>query len=43
VRLLLTDGCGPLYFDGSGMNLRAALARALEDLEPPLHLLSRPA
>jgi hypothetical protein len=41
VRLLLTDGCGPLYFDGSGVDLRAALARALADLEPRPHPLSR--
>jgi hypothetical protein len=34
VRLLLTDGCGPLYFDGSSVDLRSALARALEGLEP---------
>jgi hypothetical protein len=33
VRLLLTDGCGPLYFGGSSVDLRSALARALEDLE----------
>jgi hypothetical protein len=41
VRLLLTDGCGPLYFDGSGVDLRAALARALADLEPRPHPLAR--
>jgi hypothetical protein len=41
VRLLLSDGCGPLYFDGSGVDLRAAMARALEDLEPRRDLLPR--
>ena len=34
VRRLLSDGCGPLYFDGSGVDLRAALGRALAELEP---------
>jgi hypothetical protein len=34
VRLLLTDGCGPLYFPGTGETLRAAVAAALSGLEP---------
>jgi hypothetical protein len=33
VRLLLADGCGPLYFHGSNVDLRWAVTRALEDLE----------
>jgi len=33
VRRLLSDGCGPLYFGGSSVDLRSALARAFEDLE----------
>jgi hypothetical protein len=34
VRLLLLDGCGPLYFSGAREGLRAAAMRALEALEP---------
>jgi len=33
VRVLLTDGCGPLYFRGATEELRVAVARALADLE----------
>lgn len=35
VRLLLADGCGPLYFRGSGVDLGAAVSRALDNLEVP--------
>ena len=34
VRVLLTDGGGPLYFRGASQDLRAAAARALTQLEP---------
>lgn len=34
VRLLLTDGRSPLYFGGATEELRAAVSRALADLEP---------
>jgi hypothetical protein len=33
VRLLLSDGCGPLFARGASADLRSALARALEDVE----------
>jgi hypothetical protein len=33
VRLLLSDGCGPLYFRGATEELRARVARALSRLE----------
>jgi len=33
VRVLLTDGGGPLYFRGAGQDLRAAAAAALAELE----------
>jgi len=33
VRVLLTDGCGPLYFRGATEELRVAVARTLADLE----------
>jgi hypothetical protein len=35
VRLLLGDGCGPLYARGAGVDLRSVVARALEDVEVP--------
>jgi hypothetical protein len=35
VRVLLSDGCGPLYADGPGEDLRSAVTRALEDVEVP--------
>jgi hypothetical protein len=35
VRLLLGDGCGPLYAQGAGVDLRSVVARALEDVEVP--------
>jgi hypothetical protein len=35
VRLLLTDGCGPLYFPGAGDRLRTLVSAALEGLEQP--------
>jgi hypothetical protein len=34
VRLLLTDGCGPLYVPAAGETLRTAVAAALDGLEP---------
>ncbi len=34
VRLLLTDGCGPLYLRGTGGELRVAVSRAFDALEP---------
>jgi hypothetical protein len=34
VHLLLSDGCGPLYFRGAAGELRAAVSRAVEALEP---------
>jgi hypothetical protein len=34
VRVLLTDGGGPLYFRGASQDLRAATAHALTQLEP---------
>jgi hypothetical protein len=34
VRLLLSDGCGPLYFRGATEELHVAVSRALEALEP---------
>jgi hypothetical protein len=34
VRLLLTDGCGPLYLHGPAGELRAAVSRAVEALAP---------
>ena len=34
VRLLLTDGCGPLYLPVAGETLRNAVAAALDGLEP---------
>jgi hypothetical protein len=34
VRLLLTDGCGPLYFHGASEGLRTVVAAALDSLEP---------
>jgi hypothetical protein len=34
VRLLLTDGCSPLYFPAAGETLCAAVAAALSGLEP---------
>jgi hypothetical protein len=34
VRLLLVDGRSPLYFSRAEVELRAAVARALEDLNP---------
>jgi hypothetical protein len=33
VRVLLTDGCGPLCYRGAGEGLRSAVSRALGDLE----------
>jgi hypothetical protein len=33
VRLLLSDGCGPLYFRGAAEELQVAVSRALADLE----------
>jgi hypothetical protein len=33
VQLLLSDGCGPLYFRGATEELRASVARALSRLE----------
>jgi hypothetical protein len=33
VQLLLSDGCGPLYFRGATEELRASIARALSRLE----------
>jgi hypothetical protein len=33
VRVLLSDGCGPLYADGPGVDLRSAVTRALDDVE----------
>jgi hypothetical protein len=36
VRLLLVDGSSPLYFSRAEVDLRAAVARALEDLNPSL-------
>jgi hypothetical protein len=35
VRLLLVDGSSPLYFGRADADLRAAVAEALEDLNPP--------
>jgi hypothetical protein len=35
VRLLLGDGCGPLYAGDARVDLRRVLARALEDVEVP--------
>jgi hypothetical protein len=34
VHLLLSDGGGPLYLRGAGEELRAAISRAVESLEP---------
>jgi len=34
VHLLLTDGCGPLYFRDAAGELRAAVSQTLEALEP---------
>jgi hypothetical protein len=34
IRLLLTDGCGPLYFHGAGGTLRTLASAALDGLEP---------
>jgi hypothetical protein len=34
VRLLLSDGCSPLYFRGAAEELRAAVSGALEAIEP---------
>jgi hypothetical protein len=34
VRMLLTDGGGPLYFHGATQDLVTAAARALANLEP---------
>jgi hypothetical protein len=34
VRLLLTDGCGPLYLPVAGQTLRTAVEAALDGLEP---------
>jgi hypothetical protein len=34
VRLLLTDGCGPLYFHGAPDRLRTLASVALDSLEP---------
>jgi hypothetical protein len=34
VRLLLVDGSSPLYFSRADVDLRAAVTRALEDLNP---------
>jgi len=34
VRLLLVDGSSPLYFSRAEVDLRAAVAEALEDLNP---------
>lgn len=34
VRLLLSDGCSPLYWQGATEELRAAVSRAREALEP---------
>jgi hypothetical protein len=36
VRLLLTDGCGPLYAHGASERLRAVASAALDSLEPRL-------
>jgi hypothetical protein len=36
VRMLLIDGCGPLYWRGASHDLRAAAADALAGLEPAL-------
>ena len=36
VRILLTDGASPLYFDGASHGLEAAAASALAELEPAL-------
>ena len=36
VRMLLTDGTSPLYFDGASHRLEAAAASALAELEPAL-------
>jgi hypothetical protein len=35
VRLLLSDGCGPLFARGASADLRSAVARALDDVEVP--------
>jgi hypothetical protein len=34
VRVLLTNGCGPLYHHRATEQLRTAAARALRDLDP---------
>jgi hypothetical protein len=34
IRLLLTDGCGPLYSNQAPRGLSDIAAHALEDLEP---------
>jgi hypothetical protein len=36
VRLLLTDGCGPLYAHGASQRLRTVVASARDSLEPRL-------
>jgi hypothetical protein len=36
VRLLLTDGCGPLYAHSASEKLRTVAAEALDGLEPRL-------
>jgi hypothetical protein len=36
VRLLLTDGCGPLYAHGASERLRTVASAALDSLEPRL-------
>jgi hypothetical protein len=36
VRLMLTDGCGPLYAQGAGERLRTVASAALDSLEPRL-------
>jgi hypothetical protein len=36
VRMLLSDGAGPLYFRGAGQDLAGAAADALAELEPEL-------
>jgi hypothetical protein len=37
VRLLLSDGCGPLYFHGANDTLRTLVSAALDGLEPRMH------